>query len=186
MKNMIILIALSCVGSASFFLLGNSQVTNKMNTHLEYLIGEWKSEGFVTDAQGKQQFIEIKQSITKGSEATNEIKFIAVGSNPLDGFQYNAIKSIFYDTSTQSWYVKGSVKDKYTLNNKVIMPDNQTISYTFNDASKNLMRYTIAKENDYSFTETEEIWSVNGWDKTAWFRTTSLAKSAPVINGALR
>lgn len=152
----------------------NPTGTTTLDKRLEYLIGSWKSVGFVTDVKGKQQFMEMKQRIANDNLKINELVFVGTGINPSNGFRYNSSKSFFYDNDAQAWHVKGSVQNKYTLDNKIYIPDNNTVTYTFYDDLKNLMRYTIVKENNDSFTETEEVWTANGWDKTAWFRTKRL------------
>ena len=169
MKNIIFLIVIfaTSISSTQMRTSYNPLMGSNIDKRLEYLIGDWKSTGFVTDANGFNQYIEIHEKITaKG----NEMTFTMDGINPQNGYRYNTTKSIFFDPQREAWHVKGQVKGKYSLDNKVYITDFNTVTYTFYDNKNNLMRYTILKENDNSFVETEEKWTNNGWDKTAWLR----------------
>lgn len=176
MKNIIIaLVIFSICTSSTYVRTSYNPVTgSNIDKRLEYMIGDWKSTGFVTDAEGLNQYIEINQHIeAKG----NDLKFTVDGINPYNGFRYKTTKTIFYDAEKQAWYVKGTVKDKYTLDNKVYITDVNTVTYTFYDKEEHLMRYSIIKENDNTFVEQEEKWTANGWDKTAWLRMQRALKS---------
>lgn len=173
MKNLIIGATLILMGSA--YVKTPQSIPSNMptDTRIEYLKGDWKSTGFLTDAQNKQQKIEIFQHI---DIKDNEITFSSSGINPSNGYQLKTEKVIFYDANSDAWYVKGVVKNRYTLDNKVYVTEFNTITYSFYDDHKNLMRYTFTKENEDSFIEAEEIWTENGWDKTAWLRTVRVEK----------
>lgn len=176
MKNIIIALFLfSICISATYVRTSYNPITgSNIDKRLEYLIGDWQSTGFVTDAQGMNQYIEINQHIeAKG----NDLQFIVDGTNPYNGYRYKTSKTIYYDVEKLAWHVKGTVKDKYSLDNKVYITDINTVTYTFYDNEKNLMRYSIIKENDNTFVETEEKWTANGWDKTAWWRMQRALKS---------
>ncbi len=164
-----------CIGSSYIKPIASSTTTSNIDTRLEYLIGDWKSTGFVTDAQNLQQKIEMNQHI---AFEDNKIVFTGTGINPINKYRYNTSKAIFLNERTNTWRVEGKISNKYTLDNKVYITEANTLTYTFYDNAKNLMRYTILKENDDGFTETEELWTDNGWDKTAWMRTKRTAKSA--------
>ncbi len=169
MKNIIFLIIIFFISISSTQMRTsyNPLMGSNIDKRLEYLIGDWKSTGFVTDADGLNQYIEIHEKITaKG----NEMTFIVNGINPQNGYRYNTTKSIFFDPQRDAWHVKGQVKGRYSLDNKVYITDFYTVTYTFYDNGNNLMRYTILKESDNSFVEMEEKWTDNGWDKTAWLR----------------
>lgn len=174
MKNLIIGIVLLFVGSAYVVAPVSSSKANGADKRLDYLIGDWKSNGFVTDAKNRQQKIEMEEQITAKD---NEIRFTYNGLNPSNGYRYKTNKIFYLDASTHDWFVKGTVQGQYTLNDKVYVTDIGTITYTFYDHAKNLMRYTIMKENEDSFTETEEIWTKNGWDQSAWVRSLRVYKN---------
>ena len=172
MKNIIVLATMFYVGVAYFKSpVELTLVSSKAQANLDYLVGDWKSFGFVTDSKGLQQYIEMNQRISSDNSNNKSYKFVGEGINPGNRFIYSTNKIIFYDAGTKAWHVKGVVKDKYALDNKVFFPDGKSMSYTFYDSSKNLLRYTISKEKNDSFTETEETWTSEGWNKTAWFRS---------------
>lgn len=180
MKNIIIALVLFslCISATYVGTSYNPTSGNDIDKRLEYLIGDWQSTGFVTDAQGLNQYIEINQHI---EAKLNDIQFIVDGINPYNGFRYKTTKTIFYDDQKQAWHVKGTVKDKYSLDNKVYITNVNTVTYTFYDDDNNLMRYSIIKENDNTFVETEEMWTTNGWDKTAWLRMQRALKSYSTV-----
>lgn len=176
MKNIIIALGLFSLSISATYVgtSYNSATGNDIDKRLEYLIGDWQSTGFVTDAQGLNQYIEINQHIeAKG----DDLQFTTNGKNPYNGYQYNTTKTLYYDASQKAWHVKGTVKGRYALDNKVEITDVNTVTYTFFDDEKNVMRYSIIKENDNTFVETEEKWTSNGWDKTAWWRMQRALKS---------
>ena len=175
MKKLLALIFTFYVASSYVLTTNIPSARNKKYSNVEYLVGVWESKGFVTDAKGLQQIVTLKQKITNVNE--QDLKIVGTGMNPTNGFKYNASKTLYYNTKTEAWYVKGSIEEKYAVDNKVYITDHNTITFTFYDGWKNLMRYTITKENNDAFTETEEIWTVNGWDKTAWLRSTRVPKS---------
>ncbi len=180
MKNIIIALALFsiCVSATHVRTPNNPDTGSNIDKRLEYLLGDWQSTGFVTDAEGLNQYIEINQHIeVKG----NDLQFTIDGINPYNGYRYKTTKTIFYDPQKQTWHVKGTVKDRYSLNNKVYITDVNTVTYTFYDDENNLMRYSIIKENDNTFVETEEKWTTNGWDKTAWLRMQRALKALSII-----
>ena len=179
MKNTIIALVLFSIFTSSTYVRTsyNPKTGSNIDPRIEYLIGDWKSTGFVTDADGLNQYIEINQSITaKG----NVMAFVEDGINPHNGYRYKTTKTIYFDNKTQTWRVKGTVKGKYSLNNKVYITDVNTVTYTFFDESNNLLRYSILKENEDTFVEKEEKWTTNGWDKTAWFRMKRAVKSKDI------
>ncbi len=180
MKNIIIALVLFslCISATYVGTSYNPTSGNDIDKRLEYLIGDWQSTGFVTDAQGLNQYIEINQHIeAKG----DDLQFTVDGINPYNGFRYNTSKTIYYDAQKRAWHVKGTVKGRYALDNKVDITDVHTVTYTFNDDENNVMRYSIFKENDNTFVETEEKWTTNGWDKTAWWRMQRALKSFSVV-----
>lgn len=180
MKNIIIALALFsiCISATHVQTSYSPAKGNNIDKRLAYLIGDWQSTGFVTDAEGLNQYIEINQHIeAKG----NALHFTVDGINPHNSFRYKTTKTIFYDDQKLTWYVKGTVKDKYRLDNKVFITDVNTVTYSFYDNENNLMRYSIIKENDNSFVETEEKWTANGWDKTAWLRMQRALTSYSIV-----
>ena len=175
MKNLMALIILFFVSSSYANSTYKPPRKKRVATQLDYLVGDWVSSGFTTTTDGEQQLLTLNQHITHVN--SNDIEIVGAGSNPTNGFPYTTTKTIFYDNGSATWFVKGNVNNKYTLNNKVDITTVNTITYTFYDGSKNLMRYTITKESDDAFTEVEEIWTKNGWDKTAWLRSKRIPKS---------
>ena len=118
MKNIIILATMFYVGVAAFNTpFEVTRDSNKSSVQLDYLVGDWKSIGFVTDAKGLQQYVEMNQRITSVDSKNKSYKFDGEGINPGNRFIYTAHKSIYYDSNTAAWRVKGIVKDKYTLDN---------------------------------------------------------------------
>ena len=182
MKNIFAIITVFFLGSTYFDKPHTINAATSADTPLEYLVGNWKSTGFVTDVRGKQQLIEMTQNITNDNKAVAGVKFESAGFNPSNKFKYTASKSMYYDNSTNSWHVKGTVGGKYTLDNKVYIALDNAITYTFYDDSKNLMRYTFEREDENTFTETEQIWTPEGWEKTAWFRSKRIGKDNTVAH----
>ena len=179
MKNIIFLIAVFSLSISSTYVRTsyNPLTGSNIDKRLEYLVGDWKSTGFVTDADGFNQYIEINQKIeAKG----NDMTFVVDGVNPHNGFRYKTTKSIFFDPQKEIWRVRGQIKDKYSLDNKVYITNVNTVTYTFYDNESKLMRYSIIKENDDTFVEAEEAWTTNGWDKTAWLRMQRVVKNKDV------
>ncbi len=180
MKNIIFALVIFslCISSTYVKTSYNAVTGSNIDKRLEYLMGDWQSTGFITDAEGFNQYIEINQHIAaKG----NELLFTVDGINPNNGYRYKTTKTIYFNPQKQSWFVKGRVKDRYSLNNKVYITDVNTITYTFYDDDNNLMRYSIIKENDNMFVEKEEKWTSNGWDKTAWLRMQRAVKALSIV-----
>jgi hypothetical protein len=56
---------------------------------------------------------------------------------------------------------------------RTTLSENYPFSYTYYyDVNTVRVRYTTTKDTDDSFTEIQEKWGQNGWDKVAWFRMT--------------
>ena len=73
MKNIIFLIAVFSLSISSTYVRTsyNPLTGSNIDKRLEYLVGDWKSTGFVTDADGFNQYIEINQKIeAKGNDLT--------------------------------------------------------------------------------------------------------------------
>lgn len=169
MKNIIIAFVLFSLCINATYINKTNKVVSNTDTdkRLEYLIGDWNSTGFVTDDDGFNQYIEINQHVESKGEG---LQFTVDGINPHNSYRYKTTKTIYYDAKKKAWYVKGIVKNKFVLDCQVTLTDVNTVTYTYYDEEKNVMRFSIIKENDNMFVETEEKWTTNGWDKTAWLR----------------
>jgi hypothetical protein len=169
MKNIILIVSTFFVGSNFFISPFNTTSKHPVDSRLEYLVGEWKSEGFVTDTNNMQQKIEIAQHI---GLKDNRLVFTANGINATSRYHYNSTKAVFINDNKKSvLWVQGQVADLYTLNQKAYINQDSTLSFTFYDEKGTLTRYFINKENNNSFVETEERWTEEGWEKTACLKT---------------
>jgi hypothetical protein len=71
-----------------------------------------------------------------------------------------------------AWFTKGTINGNLLPDSRTSIGDNNVLSYSYYDINRVLVRQTTARETNDSFTETQEKWGQNGWDKTAWFRMT--------------
>lgn len=141
---------------------------NRNDARIDFMLGNWVGTGFVTTENGMQQYVEIQENNIRIS--SSEYQMTCVGKNPASGFVHAYNKTLYYNSTMNSWYTKGTINDKILHDSKTLLNDTNVISYSFYDINSVLTRYTIVRETDDSFTEMEEKWGANGWDKTAWFR----------------
>lgn len=153
--------------------IGNTITTfnKKSPTNIEnadFVLGNWKGTGFVTDESGNQQYVEIESNNLTVSNS--EYQLVTVGKNPSNSFIYSSNKMLFFNSNLNKWFTKGKINEIVLHDSQTLLTDNSAITYSYYDFNSVLVRHTISRENDDSYTETEERWSANGWDKTAWFR----------------
>ncbi len=139
---------------------------------LDFILGSWTGTGFVTDANGLQQYVEIKEDNTSVSNIQYSIS--GTCKNPGNNFSYTYDKSIFYNITLNAWYAKGIINNTILPDSRTILGENEALSYTYSyyDLNNVLVRYITTRDTVDSFTETQEKWGLNGWDTTAWFRMT--------------
>ena len=145
----------------------NKEVTRN-DARIDFMLGNWVGTGFVTSENGMQQYIEIQETNIRVSPT--EYQMVGIGKNPASGYPHAYNKTLYFNSTMNSWYTKGTINDKILHDSKTLLNDTNVISYSFYDINSVLTRYTIVRETDDSFTEMEEKWGANGWDKTAWFR----------------
>ena len=146
----------------------NTKETNTNDSRIDFMLGNWIGTGFVTDANGLQQYIEIQEDNLRISN--DEYQMVGIAKNPGNSFMHSFNKTLFFNNKMNAWYTKGTINDNTLHDSRTILSDNNVISYSYYDLNSVLVRYTIARETDDSYTEIEEKWGANGWDKTAWFR----------------
>lgn len=148
----------------------NSQNTGvtRNDARIDFMLGNWVGTGFVTAENGMQQYVEIEENNLRISGT--EYQMVCIGKNPANGFVNAYNKTLYYNSALNSWYTKGTINDKILHDSRTLLNDTNVITYSFYDINSVLTRYTIVRETDDSFTEMEEKWGTNGWDKTAWFR----------------
>jgi hypothetical protein len=137
---------------------------------IDFILGSWIGTGFITDANGLQQYIEIQETNTKVSN--NEYQIVGICKNPTNRFQYAYNKSLFFNTAMNVWFTKGTINGNLLPDSHTDLGNNNVLSYSYYDVNRVLVRHTTARDTDGGFTETQEKWGQNGWDKTAWFRMT--------------
>jgi hypothetical protein len=145
----------------------NSVIGTK-NASIDFIIGKWNGTGFVTDANGLQQYIEIQEDNVRLSEYQYQI--VGIGKNPVNKFTYSYTKLIYFNKKMNAWFTNGRVQNNILQDSPTVFTENNVFSYSYYDIYSTLIRHTTVRETDDSFTETQEKWGQNGWDKTAWFR----------------
>lgn len=142
------------------------------NPAIDFMVGNWSGTGFVTDANGMQQYIEMQENNVKLSE--DEYQIVGIGKNPANGYIYSYNKLIFYNTKMNAWYAKGKINENILHDSRIVLGENIVFSYSYYDINSVLIRHITTREGDDIFTETKEKWGQNGWDKTAWVRMTRI------------
>ncbi len=142
--------------------------------HIDFILGSWTGTGFITDAKGSEQYVEIKEN--NSSTSKNEYQIVGVGKNPASNFVYVYRKSIFFNKALNNWYIKGTINDYMLHDSRMTLGDNGALAYTYSyyDSNSVLVRHTTVRDTEDSFTETQEKMGKNGWDNTAWFRMTRM------------
>jgi hypothetical protein len=138
---------------------------------IDFILGSWTGTGFITDANGLEQYIEIEEHNSSLSNA--QYRILGVCKNPGSNFVYSYDKSMIFNKTLNVWYTTGKINNSILQESPTTLSDNEPLSYTyFYTVNAVLTRYTTTRDTDDSFTETQEKWGANGWDKTAWFRMT--------------
>jgi hypothetical protein len=154
--------------------IAKNQTTYKSNNdaRIDFILGSWTGTGYVTDANGLEQYIEIEETNSRLSNVQYQI--VGVGKNPGNDFVYTYDKSLFFNDALNNWYTKGNI-------NNTILPDaltsvgaNNSFSYSYYDTNGVLVRHTTTRDSEDCFREIQEKWVHNGWDKTASFRMTRM------------
>lgn len=143
-------------------------VISTNNSAIDFIIGKWNGTGFVTDANGLQQYIEIQEDNARLSEY--EYQIVGVGKNPVNKFIFSYTKLIYFNKKMNAWFTKGTIQNNILQDSPTVFTENNVFSYSYYDIYSTLVRHITVRETDDSFTETQEKWGQNGWDKTAWFR----------------
>ena len=149
-----------------------NHVESTNEPRIDFILGSWTGTGFITDANGLQQYVEIQE---KNAQVSNEqYQIVGTCKNPGNNFVYTYNKFLFFNKTLNGWYTKGSINNNILPDCRTTLGENNTLSYTYSyyDSNSVLVRYTTVRDREDSFTETQEKWGQNGWDKTAWFRMT--------------
>jgi hypothetical protein len=140
---------------------------------LDFILGSWTGTGFVTDANGLEQYIEIEEHNSSVSNAHYQI--VGVCKNPGSNFVYSYEKHLFFNTTMNAWFTNGKINKSTLPDSRTTVSENYPFSYTYYyDVNDVRVRYTTTQDTDDSFTEMQEKWGQNGWDKIAWFRMTRI------------
>ena len=150
----------------------NAKSTNELR--IDFILGSWTGTGFITDANGLEQYVEIQEN----NSSISDIQYRIIGTckNPGSNFVYTYDKSLFFSSTSKAWYANGKINNNILPDSRTTLSENYPFSYTYYyDVNNVRVRYTTTKDTDDSFTETQEKWGQNGWDKIAWFRMTRVA-----------
>jgi hypothetical protein len=138
---------------------------------LDFILGSWTGTGFITDANGLEQYVEIQEN--NSSVSNTQYRILGVCKNPGSNFVHAYDKSLFFNPTSKVWYINGKVNNSMLPDSRTTLSENYPFSYTYYyDVNTVRVRYTTTKDTDDSFTEMQEKWGQNGWDKVAWFRMT--------------
>ena len=158
---------------ATTTLVAENQNTVKSTSEpkLDFILGSWTGTGFITDANGLEQYVEIEE---RNSSVSNvQYRIVGICKNPGSNFVHTYDKYLFFNPTQNVWYINGKVNNSILPESRTIVSENYPFSYTYYyDVNTVRVRYTTTRDTDDSFTETQEKWGQNGWDKIAWFRMT--------------
>jgi hypothetical protein len=149
-------------------------IQNTPEPRIDFILGSWTGTGFITDANGLEQYIEIKEN--NSSTSNNEYQIAGVCKNPGSNFVYVYNKPIYFNKALNGWYTKGTIDGNILPDSRTTLGEEYALAYTYSyyDSSSILVRHTTVRDSEDSFTETKEKMGKNGWDKTAWFRMTRI------------
>jgi hypothetical protein len=141
---------------------------------LDFILGSWTGTGFITDANGLEQYVEIQEN---NSSITNtQYRIVGICKNPGSNFVHTYDKALLFNSTSKIWYINGKVNNSILPDSRITLTENYPLSYTYYyDVNSVRVRYTTTQDTDDSFTEIQEKWGQNGWDKTSWFRMTRVA-----------
>ena len=147
---------------------------NITEPRIDFILGSWTGTGFITDANGLEQYVEIREN--NSSSSNNEYQIAGVCKNPGSNFVYAYNKSIYFNKGLNSWYTKGTIDGNILPDSRTTLGEEYALAYTYSyyDTNSILVRHTTVRDSEDSFTETKEKMGKNGWDKTAWFRMTRI------------
>ena len=153
--------------------VGNKHsVIQANNRTIDFILGNWVGTGFVTDANGLQQYIEIKETNT--SLSNSQFQIIGTGKNPGNDFVYAYNKVLYFNTTMNQWFTKSTINGQILPDSHTILGENNIFSYSYYDSNSVLVRHSTYRDTDDSFTEIQEKWGHTGWDRTASFRMTRM------------
>ena len=155
-------------------LIAKNQSTYKSNNdaRIDFILGNWKGTGYVTDANGLEQYIEIVETNSRLSDG--QYKTVGIGKNPGNDFVYTYEKSLFFNNALNNWYTKGNIYNTILPDSRTDLGENNTFSYAYYDSNAVLVRHTTSRDSEDCFREIQEKWGHNGWDRTASFRMTRM------------
>jgi hypothetical protein len=141
---------------------------SKNDARIDFILGSWTGTGYVTDAKGLEQYLEIEE--TNSRLSNGQYKIVGVGKNPGNDFVYTYDKSLFFNGGLNNWYTKGNINNTILLESRTDLGENNTFSYSYYDSNAVLVRHTTSRDSEDCFREIQEKWGQNGWEKTASFR----------------
>jgi hypothetical protein len=150
--------------------IAKNQSSYKSNNdaRIDFILGNWTGTGYVTDANGLEQYIEIEE--TNSRLSNGQYKTVGVGKNPGSDFVYTYDKSLFFNEGLNNWYTKGNINNAILPESITNLGENKSFSYSYNDSNAVLVRHTTSRDSEDCFREIQEKWGQNGWEKTASFR----------------
>jgi hypothetical protein len=184
MKTAIILLVTMFLGVSVVSKTPNKKATNlaaATKNHVEstnepridFILGSWTGTGFVTDANGWEQYIEIEEN--NSSVANTQYHIVGVCKNPGSDFVYTYDKFLFFNPTSKAWYTNGKINDSIMPDSEITLSEHYPLSYTcYYDLNGARVRYSTTRDTDDSFTETQEKWGQNGWAQIGWFRMTRM------------
>lgn len=150
--------------------IAKNKSTYKSNNdaRIDFILGSWTGTGYVTDANGSEQYLEIEE--TNSRQSNGQYTIVGVGKNPGNDFVYIYDKSLFFNAPLNNWYTKGNINNTILPDSPTNLGENNTFSYSYYDVNAVLVRHTTSRDSEDCFREIQEKWVQNGWEKTASFR----------------
>jgi hypothetical protein len=184
MKTAIFLLAtmflgMSIFNNATIEKTTTSVAATKNHVHItsepriDFILGTWAGTGFVTDANGLEQYLEIEEH--NSSVSNDRYHIVGVCKNPGNDYVYTYDKFLFFNPTLKEWYTNGTINNSILPKSGITLSEHYPLSHTcYYDLNGDRVRYTTTRDTDDSFTETQEKWGQNGWGQTAWFRMTRI------------
>lgn len=138
------------------------------DARIDFILGIWTGTGYVTDANGLEQYLEIEE--TNSRLSNGQYTIVGVGKNPGNDFVYTYDKSLFFNDILNNWYTKGNINNTILPDSRTDFGEKNSFSYSYYDANAVLVRHTTSRDSEDCFREIQEKWVQNGWEKTASFR----------------
>jgi hypothetical protein len=157
--------------------IAKNQSTYKSDNdaRIDFILGSWSGTGYVTDANGSEQYIEIEE--TNSRLSNGQYKMVGIGKNPGNDFVYAYDKSLFFNNDLNNWYTKGNINNTILPDSRTDLGENNIFSYSYYNSNAVLVRHTTSRDSEDCFREIQEKWGQSGWNRTASFRMTRMSNN---------